>query len=555
MLIELAVENLVIVRRAVLGFNSGLSVITGETGAGKSLLLDALDLVAGARAKPGLIGRWGDAATVTAVFQLSPPLAERLVTLGFPQVNPEEGQVILRRRVQDGGRSQAWMNDVPVTLQSLRSAADLLVDIHAQHEPIRLADPRVQLELLDAYGGHAAVAAEFRSVHDRAQAMGRQLEELRSGGQQSLKELDYVRFQLREIEAVTPRRGEYAELEARFTELQSVEEELRLATQVLDGLREGDAPVISQLQRWVRRLESGHAKAMRESAAAITAAAESLDDAARVLSRFVEAPMAQGDLAQIGGRLDELNGLLRKHGPDEEALFAAWDGLVRRSEDLANLDRRVEDLQRDLAALDVLRGEIGARLADLRRKAFGRLAKEVHRHLADLGMPKAAIRLHEDGEGANALGTVRQSIEVCTNPGQPFGSIRDVASGGEAARLMLAISAALAAADGIPVIVYDEVDSGVGGRLGAVIGAKLAHLAQGRTVIAVTHTPQLAASGSGHFRVRKDQGKAETSVSVEELTGDSRLEEIADMLGGGEPALAQARSLMQVANGPARGPR
>ena len=549
MLVELVVANLVIVERAVLAPGEGLTVITGETGAGKSLLLDALDLVTGARARPGLVGRWGDAAVVTACFQVDQAVSSRLAEESG--VDIADGQVILRRRVSEGGRSQAWVNDVPVTLTVLRTAADLLVDIHAQHEPIRLADPMVQMQLLDAFGGLGGLCAEYRQVHDQVTSTERELQALRAGGQESLRELDYLQFQLREFEELDPKQGELAALEARYAALSAIDEERDLAASLVDQIQDGDGAVLGVLQRLGRRLERVHDQRLREASVSLAQGIESLRDAALQASHLIDGVgVDPGELEGLTLRIDGWNALLRKHGPDESAVLAAWERIAGRVRGLAGLDERVTALDLSLRDLQARRNDLGGRLAAARRTAFARLATEVHGHLAELGMPKAQISLHESpSESPTALGLVRQAVHVCTNPGQPSGSIRDIASGGEAARLMLALSAALAAMDGMPVIVYDEVDSGVGGRLGGVIGAKLAHLAQGRTVIAVTHTPQLAACGTVHYRVAKLQGEDLTTVMVEQLAPPQRLEEVAEMLGGGPSALAQAGNLLAPSGG------
>jgi DNA repair protein RecN (Recombination protein N) len=365
------------------------------------------------------------------------------------------------------------------------------------------------------------------------------------GERASIKELDFLTFQVQEIEALSPKRGELVQLESRFTLLTEAGTWREAAARVADELAEGDTALLPRLGRLLRRLEGAPDPRLAGAADALRQALEPLREAAQACAGAADGITADpAELARVEERLNRLNGLMRKHGEGEDALFAAWEDLAARARELTGLDERRETLRADLARLTAERATAGTKLATARAKAFKKLAAEVHAHLADLGMPKAQISLSEETGEPTALGTVQQSFAVCTNPGSRPGSLRDIASGGEAARLMLALSAALAAVDPVPVVIYDEVDSGVGGRLGAVIGGKLAQVARGRSVLAVTHTPQLAACGQRHFQVRKIQGEGETQVHVTALEGTTRLAEVADMLGGGAPAMAQARSLL-----------
>jgi DNA repair protein RecN (Recombination protein N) len=551
MLAELTVQNLIIVERAHLRPGEGLVVISGETGAGKSLLLDAIDIVSGARVRTGLVGRWADAATVSAVFQVSEERAERIA--GLTQVPINDGQVILRRRIAENGRSQAWINDLPVTVGTLRTAADQLIDLHAQHEPIRLADPGVQLELIDSFAGHEALLSAYRTAHASAVRLGRELTDIDGGERESLKEQDYLSFQAAAFEQLAPKRGEFAELERRHALLSAAGTWRDQAEHAAQILSERDDALVTVVGRLVRRLEGAPDPRLQATHQSLVLALEHLRDAAAHTGQAAEGISADpAELARVEERLDAWNDILRKHGPSEEAMFAAWDAIAQRLVELAGVGERRMQLAAQLQAATAERSTLGTRLAQSRREAFVRLAKTVHALLGELGMPRATIQLsephgHEEAGEPTVHGTVRQELRVCTNPGQKPGSIRDIASGGEASRLMLALSAALATTDRIPLMVFDEVDSGVGGRLGSIIGAKLARLGQDRTVLVVTHTPQVAACGLRQYAVRKHQGQDQTVVEVLEIAAAEREAEIADMLGGGAAALAQARELLKAA--------
>ena len=546
MLAELSIQNLVIVEKALLQPGEGLIVISGETGAGKSLLLDAIDLVSGARARPGLIGSWGESATVCAVFQVDPARASRIAAMA--QVEVEDGQVIVRRRVAEGGRSQGWINDQAVTMGTLREVAAELIDLHAQHEPIRLAEPGVQLELLDVFGGHREVVERYRAVHALVTVHERELAEIDGIGKDGAKEVDYLAFQLAAFEELQPQAGELAKLEQRQALLSSAGTWRDLSAEAVQILVDGDKALATQLGRLVRRLDGAPEPRLVQASDTLRLALEQIREAGSACSAAADAIDSDPEaLAAVESRLDRWNDLLRKHGPDEAALFAAWESLSTRLRTVRTAAERRDGVVTSILETRKQRLRIGAELAATRRTAFDRLALSVHEHLAELGMPKARLTLNEaDLAEPTGHGTIQQAFQVCTNPGQKPGSIRDIASGGEASRLMLALSAALAISDQMPLLVFDEVDSGVGGRLGVAIGGKLARLATGRTVLAVTHTPQVAACGHRQYVVRKHQGEASTTVTVVPITGDVRVAEIADMLGGGEAAMTQSRSLLGI---------
>jgi DNA repair protein RecN (Recombination protein N) len=545
MLVELTIQNLVIVEQAVMTPGAGLVVVSGETGAGKSLLLDALDLLRGSRAQAELVGRWGDATVVVGVFEVDPDRAQRLeAACGL--AGASDGQIVIRRKIHRSGRSQAWINDLPVSVGALKSAAELLIAYHAQHEPIRLAQPEVQLELLDRYAGHLDVQAAYRELHESVLVLQREQSALDGIGRAGMREADYLRFQLEEFTGLAPVRGELGELERTYSLLSSAGTWQTLAEEAVARLVDDEQSVAITLGRLARRLGEAPDPRFQDAATALRQAVDVVQDAAGSCGRALDGLRADpAELARISERLDAYHALMRKHGEGEDGLFQAFESLKER---LAVLDgsaeRRVE-LERKIAEAVAQRAARGAELAARRTKGFVRLAKEVHGHLADLGMPKARLTLTEAAlTEPTACGTVAQEFLVCTNPGTAPGSIREVASGGEAARLMLALAATLAKVDPVPIMIFDEVDSGVGGRLGSVIGAKLAALGIGRTVLAVTHTPQLAAAATRQYLVRKDQGEHATTVTVNQIAGAAREHEIADMLGGGSAALSQARAML-----------
>ena len=543
MLRELTVTNLVIVERARLVPSEGLTAITGETGAGKSLLLDALDLIAGGRASAELVGPRGDACEVCADFSVTAARAELIrEACGIAD---SDGSFILRRRLRADGRGQAWINDTPVTVAALRSAAAHLIEIHAQDRARQLAEPGEQLAAIDAHGRIAAQAAAYVAAHHATLDLEAEQRRLAEGDRGSARELEFLRFQRREFDALAAKPGEFAELDARHRLLAGAESWRGLCDEATAALSDDERSAARIASRLARKFADAPSPALREAGSQLTAAAEMLQAAAAACASAAEELNADpGELATVGSRLDAYHELMRKHGGDEAALFAALAEIDGRIGELDGLDGRRAAIDADLATARTARDQLGAALAEARRRAFAPLAKDIHRHLADLGMPKAKVELHEAAAAATALGTVAMELHVQTNPGMPGGPVSAVVSGGESSRLLLALAAALATRSGTPLVVFDEVDTGVGGRLGAAIGGKLARLASGRSVLVVTHTPQVAAAAAAHYVVRKRQGSDRTSVEVERLADGARVGELAEMLGGGAPASAQAKALL-----------
>lgn len=543
MLLELMVRNLVIVEDATLEFGAGFTVISGETGAGKSLLLEALGLILGDRGGAALIGPQGESTMVSAVF--APPPGVVAAIRAACGIDDEEGRYILRRRLADGGRSQAWINDVPVAAKVLREVGDQLVEIRVQHEHLRIRHPTRQLELIDTSGRLLPQAEAYRQAHSRVLTLRRQLTDLESGTGASLRELDFCSHLLREIDAADPQPGELERLEERHRFLSGIQAWRALAAEAVEVLGEGPQAAVTTLGRLGKRLVEAPDPALAAAGQACLDAAERAQEAVVACAGALERMDADpGQTARIESRLDLLHDLMRKHGGSEASLLTARGELAQRVADLQGLDGRRDQVVADLAAAAQDRDRLGADLAAARRKAFAQLTEATHRHLAEMGMPKARLSLAERTAEPTADGTVQQEIAVLTNPGLPPGPLGAIASGGESARLTLALAAALAEADPTPVLVFDEVDTGVGGRIGAAIGRKLSELGRHRSVIAVTHTPQLAAWADRQLVVRKQQEDTRTTVRVAPLTGRDRIDEIAEMLGGGEAARKQARALL-----------
>jgi DNA repair protein RecN (Recombination protein N) len=545
MLLELGIRNLAIVAEAVLPVGAGLTVITGETGAGKSLLLDALHLVLGGRGRSDLVGPAGDAAVVWASFEIDAALAQKIAD-GHGLLIDSEEPLVLRRRLQGNGRSTAWINDQSVTLQALRQIGHRLVDVRVQHEHLRLADRSYQMQLLDRYGQHEELAQRYQATHERCLNCQRTLQELHDGAHDSQRELEFCEFQLRELDDLQPEAGEVARLEEQQQLLAGAEEYRHAALAAADALEEGEAALVPQVSRLARRLSDMPQEHLQQAGQVLLDGEALLTEAAAACRQAEDAIRVDPEaLARIDQRLGDYHRLLRKHGGDEERLLAAWRHLQQRVVDLSSVDQRCAQIAKELQELDHTRSQLGQELNNKRQRAAAQLFKQVEPLLAHLAMPHAKLDIQLDGEEPGPDGLGMMTLIVATNPGLPPGPLGSIPSGGESARLTLALAAALAAVDHTPVMVFDEVDNGVGGRLGVAIGQQLAALSEGRSVVAVTHTPQVAACAENHLVVRKQQSATSTKVSVDALAVASRAEEIAAMLGEGTAALEQARELLK----------
>ena len=568
MLTGLAIRDVVLIERLDLSPAGGMTALTGETGAGKSIVLDALGLATGARAEAGLVRRGAAQASATAVFQ---PAAGHPVhaLLAEKGLDGEAGEdVVLRRQLSADGRSRAFVNDQPTGVAVLREIGALLVEVHGQHETVGLLDPRTHRPLLDAYAGAApaltATAEAFRGWRV-AQAAAEALQ-ARSGRLDAEREA--LSLALADLDQLGPRDGEEAGLAAERALLGGAEKALADIAAARDGLISaavGDR--LAQALRAVERARERSAQAAGD-AAATAAPVVRLAAAAEALERtLVECQEAEAALDLAASAFDVEPGALDRA---EERLFALRaaarklntpvEGLPALRIRLAQELRGLEDAGAELAAaaqqVSAARGVYEAAAATLtvrRSKAAGRLAAAVEGELVPLKLERARFRvvvspLEPGREGPT--GADRVSFEVTTNPGAPFGELGAIASGGELARFSLALKVALArsgdAALG-PVMIFDEVDQGVGGAVADAVGLRLKQLAASAQVLVVTHSPQVAARADAHWRVSKRQAGEAVSTTVAPLDAAERQEELARMLAGREvtaEARAAARALM-----------
>lgn len=554
MLRSLQVRDIVLIERLDLDLREGLSALTGETGAGKSIVLDALGLALGGRGERGLVRAGAEQGAVSAEFEVAPghPALELLARNDMPA-----DELVLRRTLTADGRSRAFVNDVAVSTGLLRQLGELLVEIHGQFEQQGLLDSRQHRELLDAFGGLGPQLAAVREAWQAWQDAAARLEALRREIELARREEDYLRHRERELADLDAAPGEEEEL---ARQRQSLMHRDKLAT----ALREA-AQALSGTGGAVERAGSAERRLERTAGMAPELLEPAVQALGRALTELVEAEAAveaalrqvvegSGSLESIEERLFALRDAARKHRvPVDElpALLADTRAQLERidagASDAEAAEREVEARRRDYLAA-------AAELSRGRAAAAERLAAAIAQELPPLRLERARfrVRLEPLAEDAGPLGRERVLFEVSTNPGQPFGPLSKIASGGELARFMLALKVVLANLGAAGTLIFDEVDAGLGGAVADAVGERLARLGADRQVLVVTHAPQVAARADHHLTVSKHVTGSRTQVRVVELAPRQRRDEIARMLAGAEiteAARAAADSLMQAGAG------
>jgi DNA repair protein RecN (Recombination protein N) len=550
MLRQLAVTNVVLVERLELEFEPGLGVLTGETGAGKSILLDSLGLALGARADTGLVRAGEDGASVSAEIDLprSHPVHALLADQG---IEVEAGEpLIIRRTLKSDGGSRAFIGSASVPAGLLRDVGALMVEIHGQHDDRGLLNPKGHRALLDAFG--RLDTSKVEAAWGEVVRIETELAQARAEVAAAERDREWLDHASAEIEALSPEEGE----ETRLSEERATMQAGAKAGESLTGVDEllgGSDGALAQLRQAARRIERGAAdhELLAEALAALDRALIEASEAEDRITRAADAlAFDPARLEQVEARLFDIRGLARKHRVEPDALAALGEQMRAQ---LAAIDaggEHLAELERQLAAERDAYGDAADALSKARHAAATRLDAAVASELAPLKLDAARFRTAIGAVEPGPSGTDRVEFEVSTNPGAPFGPLTRIASGGELSRFILALKVALAEAGRAATMIFDEVDRGVGGAVASAIGERLARLAERSQVLVVTHSPQVAARASHHYRIEKSHGAAGTRTSVRKLDGAERREEIARMLSGAsvtEEARAQASRLLDAA--------
>ena len=569
MLIELRLRNLAVIEEVTVPFGPGLNAVTGETGAGKSIVVDAILLVMGARAQPDLIRSGADSAIIEAQFELPPghPAAEVLDAAGHAA---PDGTLVIKREISRAGRHRVFVNDSAATVALLERLGESLVELHGQHEHQRLMEPARQLDLLDRFAdaeeARTLVGGLVREWEDGRAELSRVRDESREGASQQ----DLYRFQLSEIDALGLREGEEDELRAERRRLQHAE-------RIASGLAEVTALLYDDAQSAAARLRRA-GTLLRELAgydAELGAPAEALGEAEAYLEDAIgraralrdRAPFDPDRLREIDDRLDAVGKLKRKYGDSAEAIAAYRARLASTVDQIARHDEIVAELEARTAGAADAAGEAALALAEARAAAARRLERLIQTELRGLGMEHARFRVglrrEPAGEGELAAGTGRWRVGrrgadtaeflFSANPGEDPRPLAKVVSGGELSRTMLAVRTVLSASGEVSTMVFDEVDAGIGGRVAEVVGQKLAQTARGRQVLCVTHLAPIAVYAAQHLMVEKKAGRGVTRTTVSPLAAAARIEELARMLGGERVTDATRRAARELFRAAQRG--
>lgn len=546
MLTRLSIRNVVLIDRLDLDFHAGLMTLTGETGAGKSILLDALGLALGLRAEARLLRKGADKASVTAVFELEPGhKAYRIAEAEGLDVADDD--LLLRRVLGGDGRTRAFINDQPVSVSLLRRVGEALVEIHGQFDTQRLLDPSSHRDLLDAVGGHQArreqVAAAYKSWRSSLSALA-EAEQARTN---AVENEEFLRYAVDELNKLNPQPGEEEALAEQRKLLQSAEQISAAMEEATKALNRNGG-IEEQLHKVLRAVGDVQERAsgkLDQSVRALEQAVDHVADAVGFLDRASsELDLNPADLEAAESRLFEMRAIARKHGVEVSLLS---DLKEKFQNDLDTLDTdgaNLERLRKEAHAARQSYVDQASKMTEERKATADTLAKDVSAELVPLKLGAAVFSaeitaLEEAQWSANGIDKI--TFQIATNPGAPAGPLNKIASGGELARFMLALKVILAEADPVPVLVFDEVDAGIGGAVASAVGERLARLGQTAQVLVVTHSPQVAAEASQHYVVKKAQSTDSTSTTVEMLDADARTEEIARMLSG-ETVTGEARA-------------
>lgn len=551
-LVALTVRNVVLIEKLTLELDSGFNVLTGETGAGKSMLIDALSLVLGGRASPELVRNSEKEAEVEALFEIekNSKIVEKLEAAGVPcEAKGDAFELVVRRVVQAGGRSRAFVNGRICTAAQLAELAPDLCDIASQHESVSLTDPATHLDYLDAFGKLEAERENLSGQVDAISEVSREIDEARESEKSRAEREDMLTFQLRDLEDLSPVSGEETALVNERGRLRHAEKLAVSTRRGAERLYDAEGAICDELGRLANEIESASAfdGTLLPLARTIDGARAELADAARELARYADSVEGNPErLNEVEERLFRLEKWLLKHGPTTDDLIVYKEEIDKSLRDMASASGRVGELSKRREAMLEKASTVARSLSKKRRDAAERLADAVGKELAILGMGRARVVVdvapvaHVALAGAIALdgarltrnGIDRVEFLIAPNPGEDPRPLRRIASGGELSRALLALKRVLAEKGPAGLYVFDEVDAGVGGGIAEVLGRAIADVAKHRQVLCITHLAQIAALADAHFVVDKSEAKGRTTTNVRRLTQKERTDEIARMIGG-----------------------
>lgn len=550
MLISLSIKNYALIDNLQVNFNNGLIIITGETGAGKSILLGGLSLVLGKRADLSSVKNTSEKCIVEAVFDIS---LYGLKSIFVDNNLDYDAQTIIRREILPSGKSRAFVNDTPVKLETLQVLSNYLIDVHSQHQNLELTDNEFQFMVIDALANNESYLEEFRNNLNQFHTLTRKLEDLKSFQAEAIKEQDYNQFLFKELQEANLIEGELQSLEEEYETLNNIEEikyKLSLAHNILGDEQVGILSALSELKHNIQKLGEYGSKYKELSNRADSSLIE-LDDIFSEIENLQEQIDADPKrLDEVNSKLQVLHNLFQKHNTNTiTELIEIRSELAKKLSATKSLDSDIAGLQEEIHGVEIKLKAIAADIHDKRQKAIPNLISQLKAILKDLGMPNARFEIDLDRKNEFfSNGSDKLSFLFTANKGEVFKELKKAASGGELSRIMLAIKYILSKYTKLPSIMFDEIDSGVSGEISNKMAQIMQQMSRTLQVFTITHIPQIAAKGDTHFKVYKEMADNRTTTKITRLNEEERIVEIAQMLGGEkitDSAVIHAKSLLQ----------
>ena len=541
MLKQLSIQNYAIIDSIEIKFPTGMNVVTGETGAGKSIIMGALGLILGERADSAALVNKEKKCIVEGVFKID----DKNEVKAFLKNNELDGEdeLMVRREIAANGKSRGFINDTPVNLDQLRVLSSLLVDLHQQFDALQLGENDFQREVLDALAVHSGVLNEYREIYDQWKVLQRQLDELKDQKQQFDKEADYNRFQYNELEEASFEENELEDIDVELKMLNNAEEIKSALTKVYFELKESESPLVQQLKVLLNQLQtysSFHPKLPVLIERFQSAQLELQDITDDLESISTEVNYDPKKIEQLNDRLSLGYKLLKKHGvKTTTGLLAIQKQLEEKLQAVLNIDDSIQQKEKEVLKTKQTLNQLADRISEQRKKQVKPLEENVNKLLIQVGMPNARLKVEIlDKDELNAFGKNNIEFLFDANRSKQFLPIRKVASGGELSRLMLCIKSLVAQKLDMPTLIFDEIDSGISGEAARQVGIIMKELASSRQVICITHQPQIAGKANAHFFVYKEIVKDEVKTNIRLLDKDERITAVAKMLSGEKPTAA-----------------
>lgn len=553
MLSKLVIENLATIESLEVTLSPGLNALTGETGAGKSIIVGGIELATGERATSDVIRTGAKVAVAEAHFtvRLSKSLLEFItIDLG---IEYEQGEMlVMRREVSRKGRNRCFINGQMVNVADLKTISRNLVDLHGQHEHQSLFHTPAHRAALDAYGDHDKILENYRNAYERLTRLRKRKKELDDAAADFEKRLDYLDYQLEEISGINPEPGEVYELEREEKRLAHAEELISRASEAYKMLYENeDGAILTQLGEVTRLVEdiAGVEAEFEQPLSSLREASVLLEELSISLRDYAEnTEIDPGRLNEVIGRMESIRRLIRKHGGSEESLFEALEHMKSEREQMTRDDAERKKISGEIIRAEQEVMETGKKLSEKRVAAGKKMQKEIRKIIRELAMEKAEFEIRlESMEDPTPNGMEKVEFLFSANPGMPAAPLRKIASGGELSRVMLGIKSALASRDSIPTLIFDEIDAGISGDVCRRVGQVMEKLSESHQIVCITHHAAIAARAAKHVSVRKDIRKGKTYTELVFLEKEERLQELAHMLGGRDSraAVTLAKQLMK----------